>query len=434
MHTKKEEKVLLLRQKIQRNLLEIKQGGGKVLIEKIKGKTSQFFNYLLAPLAIILAIFAKIISLFIPVRIQRIDIGRIGHIYPSFSYLARKKMGHDLKRALDFFYYESSTGIVSNQQLKKMLTRELSIYPFARLLFLTKEWGKKLFGPETFTLGLPSYQIQDKKWLEYRYQNNFPIMNFTQQEISHCEAQLKKMGIPENADFICFHLRDSAYLNSIAGHQKWDYHDYRDATLANYVEAMEKFTKDTGLYALRMGAITKDKITKPIPRVIDYANSEFRNDLMDMYLSYRSKFFVASDSGMSVFPEMMGKHILFFNIAPVARLDPWGHYVIYLPKKFYWNTENRYLTYDEVIHKFIGIHPSTEKFEQHNIRVDENTSEEMYQGLHEMNQILEGTFVRTDDDIQLQKRFWEIRGKMPRGGKTLFIGTNFLRQYRDLIE
>lgn len=422
-------------QKIKRNILEIRQGGKQVLIYKLRYKYEACLNFILAPLAIILAFFFKLISNKTPVRIQRVDVGRIGHVYEAFSYMARKVTANDISPTIDIFYFTSSTGIIANKQLKKMLKRKLPIYPFGYLIGLSKKWGMKFFGVNTFSLELPVKKVLHKFVLEPRFQSKGSLLEFTTKEIDFCEEELVRLGIPKGAPFICFHLRDSAYLNAIVSNHKWDYHDYRDASLSNYVDAMKRFTQETGIYAIRMGAVTKEKITEPIECIIDYANGPYRSDILDLYLSYRCKFFVASDSGLSIIPEMMAKPIIFFNVAPVAGMNPWGRYVIYLPKKFFWKTENRYLTYHEVIHRFeVGIYASSEKFKEHNIKVEENSSDEIYDGLIELNQTLSQTFKRTEEDLRLQKRFWEIRGRLPRSEETIFIGSSFLRQNQDLLK
>lgn len=423
----------MILKKIKRNIFEIQEGGVSVLANKILIKLTPAFNFIIAPFIILLVFIFKLISTIRPIRIQRLDIGRIGHNYPAFSYLARKKMKMDIGQSIDLFYFESSTGVISNQQLKKMLKRNLNIIPAGLILSHVKKWGQRMFGEQTFSLGLPAYKIGKKNWLEYKYHNNFAIMSFSQEEIANAEMQLQDMGIPPGAKFICFHVRDSAYLDKIAPERNWQYHDYRDATLSSYLPAIKKFSDETGYYFVRMGAIAKEKITEKNNKIIDYANSIFRSDLLDIYLSHRCEFFIASDSGMSIFPEMMGKSIVFLNMVCLAHFDPWGHDVLYIPKKFYLRNEKRYLSFNEILTTEIGMHPSTELMREHGIELEENTADEIYDILIEMKQSLGKTLKLSDEDFERQKKYWLIRGRR-HSGTNIRIGSDFLKKYKSLLE
>lgn len=400
---------------------------------RLVARLELILSYILIPVIIPIVIILKLISLIKPVRIQRIDIGRIGHVYPAFSYLARKKMKRDPSKGFDLFYFVTSSGIVSNHQLKKMLEKELTILPAALILSTIQKWGIKLFGPETFSMELPTYTVGKSIWLKYQYHNNFPILNFTPAEIAAADKELVAMGIPQNAKVICFHMRDSTYLDKIASTTNWKYHDYRDSSIENYLVAMNRYAAETGYYFVRMGAITKDKITENNPKIIDYANSSFRSELMDMYLSFRCEFFITTDSGMSIFPEMMGKPIVFLNMVCIARFDPWGHHVIYLPKKLYLTAEKRFLKFAEIMHQYVGIDPSTEKLNKLGIEMVENSSEEIFQAIKEMDQTLNYQWKPSEEDDSRQNKYWQIYGQKP-NGPNLRVGADFLRQYQAFLE
>ena len=43
------------------------------------------------------------------------------------------------------------------------------------------------------------------------------------------------MGIPQEASFVCLIIRDAGYLNAMQPSNNWDYHDYRDVEIDNFV-------------------------------------------------------------------------------------------------------------------------------------------------------------------------------------------------------
>jgi putative glycosyltransferase (TIGR04372 family) len=69
------------------------------------------------------------------------------------------------------------------------------------------------------------------------------------------------------------------------------------------------------------------------------------------------------------------------------------------------------------------------------IEIVKNTSEEITEVVLEMDQRLNGTWIETDEDIELQKRFKKLREVVPkwRVQPSVRIGADFLRRYQHLL-
>ena len=76
----------------------------------------------------------------------------------------------------------------------------------------------------------------------------------------------------------------------------------------------------------------------------------------------------------------------------------------------------------------------TQYFKQREIEVIENTPEEIIDVAIEMDERLEGTWKTTEENEDLQRRFWAIYGPKKVKSPSFRIGTEFLRQNRDLLE
>ena len=111
-----------------------------------------------------------------------------------------------------------------------------------------------------------------------------PHLAFTEKEDVKGQANLILMGIPLGAPFVCLIVRDSAYLeNQLKREGDWNYHDYRDSDVKNYVLAAEALA-DHGYYVIRMGVKVNEAINSDHPLIIDYATNGMRNDFYG-YLS-----------------------------------------------------------------------------------------------------------------------------------------------------
>ena len=112
-------------------------------------------------------------------------------------------------------------------------------------------------------------------------------LNFSPEEEKLGQETLQKLGIPKNANFVCFSNRESAYLKKAYPHTNWDYHDYRDSNIKNYIPAMEEMVRQ-GYYVLRMGSVVKEPLEINNPRIIDYAWSLERNEFMERISRFSS--------------------------------------------------------------------------------------------------------------------------------------------------
>ncbi|MDP7422874.1 MAG: TIGR04372 family glycosyltransferase [bacterium] len=131
-------------------------------------------------------------------------------------------------------------------------------------------------------------------------------LSFTEEEEEKGRRLLKDMGLEEDARFICFHSRDSVYLDKISPDMDWTYHDYRDCQIENFLPAARYLTGQ-GYYALRMGyGVTKELVTDD-PKIIDYA-TRFRSDFGDIYLSAKCRFFIGNTAGISLITKDMPCH------------------------------------------------------------------------------------------------------------------------------
>ena len=69
------------------------------------------------------------------------------------------------------------------------------------------------------------------------------------------------------------------------------------------------------------------------------------------------------------------------------------------------------------------------------IEVVKNSAEEINEVVLEMNQRLDGTWIETDEDVELQNRFKKLREVVPKWQvqECVRIGANFLRRYQHLL-
>ncbi|MDC1418094.1 TIGR04372 family glycosyltransferase [Candidatus Thioglobus sp.] len=379
-----------------------------------------------------------------------LDIGRIGGLYHAEKYLSEKQCGGHQGQYLDRFYFVKATTKHVNQQWIKMWERKLNVLFFSKLAQSIERVNKLLPGYEKYQIPnstlVPSreeYQnyISGKNPTMYSKYNkciesvlsvNQPNLSFISEEVMLGDKYLQKIGIPLNSSFICFHNRDSAFLDSVESDFVWSYHNYRDSNIQNYLNAVEAIIL-RGNYAVRMGAITKDKLQNTNPKLIDYANNGMRTDFLDIYLSSKCKFILCSDTGMSFPAEVFKRPLVYVNWTMFLSLPVYTLNGLIIFKKFYLKNENRFMTFLEIINLDFGGFHTNEVFSDLGLELIENTPEEILAVTIEMDERLNGTWENTKEDKELQESFWDLFGPEKLKSPNLLIGADYLRNNNDLL-
>jgi putative glycosyltransferase (TIGR04372 family) len=188
-----------------------------------------------------------------------------------------------------------------------------------------------------------------------------------------------------------------------------------------------------GYFSVRMGAKVKETIKSSHHRVIDYATNGFRSDFNDIYIGSHCRFFLCSEGGMSVIPEMYRIPSVYVNWTSILLISTWILNGLFIFKKFYLKGENRYMSFSEIMNLEFGGFDTNEIFSKLNLEPIENTPEEISAVTIEMDKRLNGTWETTPEDDELQERFWTLFGPNKLKSPQLRIGAEYLRENKELL-
>lgn len=151
------------------------------------------------------------------------------------------------------------------------------------------------------------------------------------------ERQRSLMGLPEDAWFVCLHVRESGFHK--------DHYSERNANIFNYVGAIEEITSRGG-WVVRMGDASMTKL--PImERVIDYPFTKAKSALMDIYLISQCRLYIGMTSGIYDVARLFQCPMIMTNMNnwlwtfPVRRGD------LGVTKHIYSKSKGRFLTISE---------------------------------------------------------------------------------------
>jgi putative glycosyltransferase (TIGR04372 family) len=420
---------------IERQIVQIRQGGRTVLLRKMKVALRFSPTLPLLIMAIPVVVASRLIRPWLLVRWGSLHSSRIGHFAGNTElYLCERDAGINIpkQRHVDLFFMQRP---ICNQQLAKMWKRVLHVWPsWTRLpIYLA---NRLIACGEIHIIGNNTQADRDVHNLLNRFP---PHLNFTAEETAHGEAGLRMMGIPTGAPFVCLIVRDSAYLDAHT-HRDWSYHNYRDSNIQNYVLAAEELA-DRGYFVIRMGAKVRESMKSKHPKVIDYATNGMRSDFMDVYLGSKCEFCVAGIAGWEEVPLMFRRPVAFVNFVPLGYLWTFGPQIMGITKHHFSLHQERELTLREIFATGAGFYLRTADYESKGIRHIENTCQEIRDVVVEMVERLSGTWQPQEGDEALQRKFWETYptdaktadGKPLHGEICSNFGAAFLRNNREWL-
>ena len=400
---------------------DLKQRRGRALYGKI-------FLLLAMGLALIPVLLIRVSRPLVLVRFGEIPSDRIAHFVEYVEvYLSEQALKIQPPKAVDIFHYNPT---ISNFQMKKMSDRELRVISFAYWLDRANRW---LPGGEKHSVSI-SIRKKGADWKFYDSIVRTTVnLSFTPEETRMAREGLSGLGIRDGAPFVCFIARDSAYLEAVFPDYDWRYHDYRNCAIQNYVPAAEELAQ-RGYFAVRMGSIVKEALTTSNPMVVDYP-TQGTSDFLDMYLSSNCRFFLTCGTGVDSVATVFRKPIACANYPVLGRPDTWGPNDLLIPKKLWLSEEGRFLTFREWLDSGASSFTKSEQFDQLGIQIIENTAEEITGLAVEMDERLNGSWITTEEDEELQGKFWSLF-EFPADREALLprVGAQFLRGNRFLLD
>jgi len=405
---------------------QIKTGGLVVLRRKIIKAIILFITMPLYPAVLPFVVIARFIKPFIQIRFGSIRSDLIGHLaFATEYYLSERDV--DQSRTLDYFYYLYPE--LPNKHLPMMYKRVMKIHP---LIKYCDRINRLLPGWEQHHVYLHGSPPRDTRNIFMRTPCH---INFTNEEIYQGERYLKNIGLKADQNYVCMIARDPVYKLKFQNMIKkdWSYHSYRNSDINNYIKAAESITKEN-YFVLRIGKGVKGKIETTNDKIIDYSNTEDRNDFLDIYLSANCSFFLVGESGLSTVPNVYRVPIVFVNFAAIEYVYSWNSNIISILKKYWLKEEKRFMTFREIYASGAGKFLHTEQYENLGIELIENTPEEILDVSLEMHQRLNDTWETTEEDEELQNKFWRQFPKSELHGEIYArIGSKFLRENKKLL-
>lgn len=387
-------------------------------------------------IAVPVVVLMRLLRPWILIRIGGVNGARIGHFAANTDlYLCERDTGIDRtsRRLFDVLHFGGQT---CNAQLLRMWGRVVRVWP-SRVLEPVGRLNRLLPGSAVHEIGANSQGDRDVHNL---WDQLPPHISWTPEEEQRGEGELRLLGIPAHAAFVCLVVRDNAYLQQQQADYDWSYHDYRDSDIANYVLAAEALA-ERGYYVVRMGAVVKAAMPTTHPRIIDYAVNGRRTDFMDVYLGAKCTFCISTGTGWDYIPGIFRRPVVYVNFLPLGELPTFRTTTLTLTKTHWLAHEQRRLTLTEIFDADVAVSLRSSDFESRGVTLLENSPEEIRDVVMEMADRLEGGWQPQAGDEERQHRFWALyevalqrqHTRARHGELRAKFGADFLRNNTDWL-
>ena len=365
---------------------------------------------LLLPFALVFVVNLKFLTIFRDVRIHTVKNHRLGHfaINTELSLLnSKKELRTTQKKQINVYCYQ--TKVHTNCHLAKMWERKLFVLsaPFGQLVYdLAKRFTPDLALKSTAT---------DISGLLNACNTS---LTFLDSEISEGLEFINKLEMKFEKGFVCLNVRDSAYLarsksTGWSSDRDWSNHDYRDSDIKTYVAAAEALA-NMGYSVLRMGAIVKEPLLSSDPRVIDYATNGTRTEFLDIFLGAFCSFAISVGSGWDSVPTIFRRPLMFVNHLPVFAPSDETLQIYRFPKILSDVNNGKVLSLNELIDRSVINCLHTQGYSDAGVEIRDLSSEELVEAVTEMAQRVEGTFVETPEQKEMQAKLKHILSTHPK--------------------
>ena len=377
-----------------------------------------------------------LINIFMKIRIGRLYSNRIGHLTLNVdNYIGLKKN----KESYEYSIFVCENFIANKDIFRRwnklddiLLTRNFlmkNLIGFLEKFFLHSKFiipPNELLDDYNFSLTSCS---EINLWVDKKKDTKI-------------KSYFNQIGIKE--PYICLHNRDSAYLRNTKELNDPNYDiinpNFRDFEFSDYLKSIKMLSQNK-TNIVRVGEAVADEFHIDDKYFFSATGKHLSSEhIID--LVYNSEFLVTGNSGFAHISRVIRKPMLLINFTPFQmhvtfHVHPANSIII--PKKVLNLENNKLLTLKEVSELPYYIHGGKDFFRERNLKVINNTQEEISEAIMEMQLHIKNLW--QDDKIQseLQSRFWESFKKNKNYDKFRYklktkVSSTFLKNNPDLVD
>jgi len=310
--------------------------------------------------------------------------------------------------------------------------------------FLAKKWSEVITAPPSWAIDalvkagerFPNMKLASPKLSIQRQDNSLdeslPHLRFSEGEAHEAKSALVTIGIDPNRKFVCLVVRDGGHYKSLGEVENpntelfnFDISDFELAAAALVAR---------GYQVVRMGAGTEKPMTTRIDGIFDYALSQHRSELLDIYLAGNCEFAISTQTGPDCVCLAFRRPVCYVDVTRFSQFFFGTKIAYWSPSKISLN--GRPLTLKEIVAGDLAWIKDPNDFVRAGLGGAHSTAEEILGLANGFTGLFEDGLVMTGDDLAMSIKAQEMisvglgqRGMDAFGRITAQINPAFLRAH-----
>ena len=312
------------------------------------------------------------------------EIGFDGEKIPSNISVTLEHDAH--KRYFDLWSFGNTDGR-ANKQLVKMWKREVRSIP-SWLMGALLAANQRLKKP-----AIIDYRFSTLVSVDRYLDGTKSHLAFSTTERSRAQSALREMGIEQGRPFVCLVARHGGEPDSTL----------RNRSIEDFESSVEALTQ-RGITVVRMGSKDSPPLRSLSPLVIDYANSEHKSELVDIYLLAHCHFIISTMSGPDAMALAFRRPALYIDIAHYSLCFTGSSLTTWTPAKIVRSNNKLPLSLREVFNTGAGYFWKDSQFASAGLEVLRSTPDEIRNYVMEMMDRLAATGGASESLLQAEYR------------------------------
>lgn len=192
-------------------------------------------------------------------------------------------------------------------------------------------------------------------------------VDLEENEKEKCQQLIKNLNL-DKSKIVCLHVRDPGYYNDLSRR------NYRNSNINNYVGLIEYLIKKNYL-VVRIGDKSAKKLNFSNKYFIDYPFTDFKSEIMDLFLLQKCQFYIGTSSGPMDTAYLFNKPILLTNLYDIYPSFPRKRIDRGVFRKIVKKENGKILSLNEFAELNIKYHQTEVNIDDYHF--EENSSEEL---------------------------------------------------------
>jgi putative glycosyltransferase (TIGR04372 family) len=200
-------------------------------------------------------------------------------------------------------------------------------------------------------------------------------LGLNKKELSRAEKAAEEIGISINKPIVCLTVRNKNLIDTDS--------ELRSRDVSDFLPSVELLA-DSGFQVLRMGATSSPELKSSNPNVWDYANSDARSELLDLYLLSKCSFAISTLTGPDAACMVFRRPVLYVDLANYGLCFSGTSLTTWTPARIIDEETGNALSLKRVFECGAGWFWKDSQFRNAGLVVERSTSEEIATYTQEM--------------------------------------------------